>query len=207
MKSRVPVIIAFLLLTLVAVPAFAAGPYVGAEGGAVFLSTSTFTPEGGGGGDLKSKTGYGLGLLGGFDFGMWRLEGEFAYRKNDNKEITNPTEPVSGDVSTMALMVNGYYDFRMVSPTFVPYIGGGIGGARVAAKLIDSAGVTMIDEASNVFAYQFAAGVGFPISKELTLDLGYKYFATAEPEFESHGTKVKGEYASHNIFLGARYNF
>ena len=27
----------------------------------------------------------------------------------------------------MALMANGLYDFRMVSPTFVPYLGGGLG--------------------------------------------------------------------------------
>jgi opacity protein-like surface antigen len=174
-----------------AAPALATGPYVGGNAGAVFLSDSTL-----GSADLKFDTGYGLGLLGGFDFGTYRLEGEFAYRKNDNKEIT-------GDTSSVALMANGYYDFRMVSPTFVPYIGGGLGFARVSEK------ATIIDDSDMVFAYQFATGVGFAISKELTLDLGYKYFATTDPSFEvsGSGAKIDVEYKSHNLFLGARFSF
>ena len=60
-----------------------------------------------------------------------------------------------------------------------------------------------------VFAYQAAAGVGYAVSKEVTLDLGYKYFATAKPSFKVLGTavKVEGEYMSHNLLLGVRYNF
>jgi opacity protein-like surface antigen len=213
MKSRSVFAVFVLALSFIAAPALAAGPYVGGNLSAVFLSTSTFVASDNAAdrSDLKSKTGFGLGLVGGYDFGTWRAEGEFAYRKNNNKEITfagDPTEPVSGDLSSMALMVNGYYDFRTVSPTVVPYLGAGIGGATVKAKLIHQDGSTIIDKSDTVFAYQLAAGVGYAISKELTLDLGYKYFATAKPEFKGDdGTKGKGEYASHNIFLGARYGF
>jgi len=213
MKRRTTGYIAFLLLTLIAMPAFAAGPYVGGNVGAVLLSTSSFaaTDNAADGGELKNKTGFGLGLVGGFDFGTYRLEGEFAYRKNNNKEVTftgDPTEPLTGDVSSMALMVNGYYDFRTVSPTFVPYLGAGIGGARVKGKMIHQDSSTIVSDSDTVFAYQFAAGIGYVVSKELTLDLGYKYFATAKPEFQDpDGKKIKGEYASHNIYLGARFGF
>ena len=211
MKSSMALVVCIVAMALFTAPAFAAGPYVGAEGGAVFLSNSTFSDPGGDV-DLKSKTGFGLGVFGGMDFGTYRVEGEFAYRRNNNKEISDPsgTFTVGGDYSSMALMVNGYYDFRMVSPSVVPYLGGGIGGARVSFKATDPAtGVTGIDDNDMVFAYQFAAGVGFPISNQLTLDLGYKYFATAKPSFEpiGGGTQVDGEYASHNIFLGARFSF
>jgi len=199
-------------MAFVAAPALAAGPYIGGEAGAVFLSTAKFTSDNtADNSEVKSKTGFGLGLLGGFDFGTYRLEGEFAYRKNNLKEITfvgSSTEPVSGDVSSMALLVNGYYDFRMVSPTFVPYLGLGLGGARVKAKVIHQDGSTIADDSDTVFAYQLAAGVGYAVSKEVTLDLGYKYFATAKPEIrDANGVKGKGEYQTHNIFLGARYSF
>jgi opacity protein-like surface antigen len=204
----------FVALAFFAVPALAAGPYVGGEAGAVFLSESTFSVAGIDQGDAKFKTGYGLGLLGGFDFGTWRAEGEFAWRKNDNKEFSSGgvTDPLSGDVSSMALMANGYYDFRMVSPTFVPYIGGGLGFARVSLEAVDPTvgGGTFIDDSDTVFAYQFSAGVGFVVSKQLTIDLGYKYFATTDPEFEvigGGGVKAEAEYQSHNLFLGARYSF
>lgn len=211
MKSRMAFVLCIVAVAFFAAPALAAGPYVGGEAGAVFLSESTFTSPGGDT-DLKTKTGFGLGLLGGFDYGTYRVEGEFAYRRNNNKEATSggTTDPVGGDYSSMALMVNGYYDFRMVSPTFVPYIGGGLGGARVSLKATDPAtGSADIDDDDILFAYQFATGVGFAVNKQLTLDLGYKYFATANPSFEptGGGVKVDGEYASHNLFLGARYSF
>lgn len=211
MKSSMALVVCIVAMALFTAPAFAAGPYVGAEGGAVFLSDSTFSSTGGDT-DLKAKTGFGLGAFGGMDFGTYRVEGEFAYRRNNNKEATSggTTDPVGGDYSSMALMVNGYYDFRMVSPSVVPYIGGGLGGARVSLKATDPAtGSTDIDDNDIVFAYQFAAGVGFPISNQLTLDLGYKYFATANPSFDpvGGGTQVDGEYASHNLFLGARFSF
>ena len=213
MKGRTPIIVVFLLLTLTSVSAFAAGPYVGGEVGAVFLSDSTFTSPGNPDIDLKSKTGFGLGLIGGFDFGTYRLEGEFAYRRNNNDEATDDvgTFPVGGDYSTMALLVNGFYDFRMVSSTFVPYLGIGLGGARVSAKGTEPTSGAFVDDSDMVFAYQLAAGIGYAVSKGITIDLGYKYFATAKPEFDFTadfgGGKAEAEYASHNIFLGLRYGF
>jgi opacity protein-like surface antigen len=111
----------------------------------------------------------------------------------------------------MALLVNGFYDFRMVSPTFVPYLGLGLGGARITAKGGEPTTGAFVDDSTMVFAYQLAAGLGYVVSKEITVDLGYKYFATAKPDFDFTasfgGGKVKAEYASHNVFLGLRYNF
>lgn len=209
MKSKAPVFLVFLLLTVLAVPAFAAGPYVGVEGGATFLQKAKVTgdfPDF----DLKTDTGFGLGVVGGFDFGTYRLEGEFAYRRNNNKEVSGGgiTGNIGGDFSSMALMVNGYYDFKMVSPIVYPYLGVGIGGARDSLKVTDDVG-TVLDDDKFVFAYQAAAGVAYNVTKELTLDLGYKYFATTKPEFEESagGAKAKVEYMSHNIFLGVRYSF
>ena len=213
MKSRMAFVLCIVAVVFFAAPALAAGPYVGGHAGAVFLSDSTFEAAGISIGDAKFDTGYGLGVVGGYDYGTWRLEGEFTYRVNDNKEITSGgiTDPVGGDTSSMALMVNAYYDFRTVSPTFVPYLGVGIGGARVAAEVTDpTTATTVIDDSDMVLAYQVAAGVGFVVNKQITIDLGYKYFATADPSFEisgAGGVKLDAEYASHNIFLGLRYSF
>ncbi len=209
MKSRMAFMFCIVVVAFFAAPALAAGPYVGAQAGAVFLDDASFSGTGGSG-DIKFDTGYGAGVFGGFDYGTWRLEGEFTYRKSDNKDgtiIGLGSGPVDGDTSSMALMLNAYYDFRMVSPTFVPYIGGGVGGARVSADA-SLGGVQLLDDDDMVFAYQLAAGVGFVVNPQLTIDLGYKYFATADPSYEvSGGGSVDGEYKSHNVFLGARFNF
>ena len=209
MKNGCPAFLVLLLLTVFSLPAFAAGPYVGVEGGGAFLQKSKITGEGTSDVDLKTKTGYGVGAVGGYDFGTYRLEGEFAYRRNDNKDVTGGLSGnVGGDFSNMALLVNGFYDFKMVSPVVYPYVGAGIGGARASLKVTDDAGVTQVDNNKTVFAYQLAAGVAYNVMKELTLDLGYKFFATAKPEFEvTGGGKAKAEYMSHDIFLTARYNF
>ena len=206
MKRRAPVFIVVLLLAILAVPAFAAGPYLGVEGGVTFLSDASVSGPGLSG-DLEYKTGFGAGVVGGFDFGTYRLEGEFVYRLNDHDQFSGSfSGPVDGDTSSWALMVNGYYDFKMVSPTIVPYIGIGIGGASISVDA--TAPGVRVDDDDLVFAYQAMAGVGFVVNKQVTIDLGYKYFATADPSFELvGGGTVDSEYSSHNVFLGLRYNF
>lgn len=54
-----------------------------------------------------------------------------------------------------------------------------------------------------MFAYQVGAGVGYALTPQVTLDVKYRYFATADPDFD--GTDM--EYASHNIYAGIRLDF
>src|SRR5215469_13196791 len=64
-----------------------------------------------------------------------RVEGEVAYRSNhvNGIEITPPsvTFPATGHINSLAFMANGYYDFLNSTP-FTPYLGGGVGAARVS---------------------------------------------------------------------------
>ena len=59
------------------------------------------------------------------------------------------------------------------------------------------------DDDDIVFAYQLGAGIGYGISENLTIQAGYRYFATADPDFS--GTEA--EVASHDIYLGMRFYF
>ena len=143
--------------------------------------------------DMEFKPGYGIAAIGGYDYGDFRLEGEITYRTNDIDTISMSTmslNDVDADVSTLSLMVNGFYDVETDTP-FAPYIGGGVGFANVD---LDS-------EDDIVFAYQLGLGVGYAIDENVTLDLGYRYFATSNPEFEGG---IEAEYTSHNIVLGIR---
>jgi len=52
------------------------------------------------------------------------------------------------------------------------------------------------------------AGVGFNISSKTTLTVGYRYFATTNPEFDDlSGVPFDSEYQSHNINVGIRIAF
>src|SRR3990170_4675645 len=102
MKSKMLFVLCFLAVSVFAAPAFAVGPYVGLEGGVVILSDSTLSGPGGSA-DLKYDPGFGAGVFGGYDYGTWRLEAEFAYRTNDHDEISGfgLSTSADGDTSSM----------------------------------------------------------------------------------------------------------
>ena len=176
-------------------------------------------------GATQSDTGLALGAAAGYDFGTFRLEGEIAYQKNDlNKGRLDDgtTLKFSGDISTLAFLVNGYYDFVNKS-AFTPFITAGIGFARISwdasADVIDGvpdgndegprpavrqvSGNTGLSDDDTVFAYQVGAGVAYAVTDRVSIDLKYRYFGTSDPKFGD----VKAQCSSNNIYLGVRYNF
>jgi len=152
----------------------------------------------------------GLALAGAIGTGFSnnvRIEIELAYQKNDLDKITaNVSIPgvgsgsgslgLDGDVSSIAGLLNGYYDFKNTS-AFTPFISGGIGMANVEFDAYGSS------DDDTVFAYQVGLGIGYAINEKVSLDLKYRYFGTADLEFDT--TEV--EYSSHNIYAGVRIGF
>lgn len=149
--------------------------------------------------DVESDDGLALGVAVGYGFGNIRAEGEIAYQKNDLDKVSVGGESfdLSGDTSSLAFLLNGYYDFKNKS-AFTPFISAGLGLAKV--EISDDEG---LDEDDTVFAYQVGAGVGYAINEKVTLDLKYRYFATSDPEFDT----TEMEYSSHNFYAGIRVAF
>ncbi|MCD6486054.1 MAG: porin family protein [Syntrophobacterales bacterium] len=195
-----------VLFVLMCSPAFAAGNfYVTPQVGVTFLNDADLS-EGVEEATLSFDTGYGAGISGGYDFGMIRVEAEAGYRKNDFDTISAPGEgefSVSGDITAMSLLLNCFVDFE-TGTNFTPYAGAGIGAAKVE---FEASGEGDISEDDTVFAYQFVAGVGYAFTENVTLDVSYRYFATADPTFENGEGKMEAEYGSHNIFMGVRFSF
>ena len=119
------------------------------------------------------------------------------------------TETIQASYNSTNLMVNGYFDL----PThgrFTPYIGGGVGVARVelnerrtvtctplnnvgtvvqtcgppapGAAGVTVADVEVVDRTSTeyLFAYQVAVGTAYQLTDNLALDVGYTYFSTGD---------------------------
>lgn len=204
MKRNLVVLSGCALAFLLASPAYSAdatvGPYVSANLGLVMPSDSDGTVDGAPGLDFKTTydAGWALGAALGYNFGAVRAEGEVAYQKADEDKVSwaGGTFDSTATISAFSFLVNGYYDF-VNSSAFTPYLSAGLGFATL--KWADDGWST--DD--TVFAYQVGAGVGYAMSKNVTLDAKYRYFATADAKFDT--TKV--EFASHNVLFGIRVNF
>ncbi|MHA7872751.1 MAG: outer membrane protein [Hyphococcus sp.] len=88
-----------------------------------------------------------------------------------------------GDVSTIFVMANLFYDLETGTP-FKPYIGAGAGVGFVDVQYTPSA-TTIIDDNSTQFAYQAMAGVAYEVSPTTELFAGYRYRATLNPEVDA----------------------
>jgi outer membrane protein OmpA-like peptidoglycan-associated protein len=141
--------------------------------------------------------GYGNGI---------RVELEGGYRTNDVDKASTGT--ANGDTNAWSLMLNGLYDVN-TGTSFTPYIGAGLGLARVKFDDVTvPGGTTRIDDSDTTFAYQGLLGIAYTLAPQWKIDLGYRYFVAHDPEFNaSTGAKVESEYRSHTVLLALRYEF
>ena len=196
-----------MLLTSISFAMAAQGPYISAQLGAGFLQDIDMS-EPGITATVESDPGLALGVAAGYNFGMFRLEGEIGYQKNDFDKVRIcagglcASGSATGDITNTYFLVNGYFDF-VNSTRFTPYISAGIGMAKIEVNDFSVLGVRIGSEDDTVFAYQVGVGVGFAVTGNVTIDLKYRYFATDDPDFA--GTKA--EYKTHNVYLGLRYTF
>lgn len=161
--------------------------------------------------DVNLKTGFGaFGGLG-YDFGYFRAEGEFGYRKNNIDSLSGfgLTVDASGDATVTSGMANLYYDFAMQDPKWSPYIGGGIGYARVSVNDVEVAGVPVLDDDDSALAGQAMVGLAYAISDSVEIFGGYRFFLTDSLKLRdtsSSENDVKG-LRIHQAEAGVRFRF
>jgi opacity protein-like surface antigen len=226
MKTR---IIAFVALAIFSIPALCSaeksrqGPYVSAFIGAAIPGDQTVSSYDYYFGraysdDVSFNTGVYTGATGGYDSGFVRLEGELAYRYNEIDTVTDrfngiKFQNVNGDIGVFSTMFNIFFDIHNSSPV-TPYLGGGIGFASMYLSDTTANGFLLYGEGyDTVFAYQFGAGVDIALNRNMSLDLGYRYFMTDTANFESdyyynfNPVTASFKYESHNVAVGFKYKF
>ena len=125
--------------------------------------------------------GEGLALSGAIGFQYARTRTELEYRRMtpsiDSVAYSGgaapAVAPVNEDFEVQALMSNVYFDFVNRS-RFTPYVGVGVGGARVENEL---------GERDAAFAYQGRAGVEVVISDRLSVGAEYVYLRTLDVKY------------------------
>src|SRR6185369_15830224 len=179
--------------------------------------------------DINHNMGFDADLIGGYDFGMFRLEGEIAYKraKHDKYEIdpnapgpfpgggTQPVVPgasidADGRSSVLTGMVNALLDLD-VSPGTSFYAGGGIGLARVSMT-IDKLGTQKLHfKDTDNLAWQIIAGVRTAVSSNIDAGLKYRFLSagTLKSDFfgAPPGMEGRSSFQSHSIMASLIYNF
>ncbi|MEM9706094.1 MAG: P44/Msp2 family outer membrane protein [Pseudomonadota bacterium] len=83
-----------------------------------------------------------------------------------------------GDVSTVFVFANLYYDIDLGGPV-TPYVGIGIGGAFANVEFVPS-GVGIIDDSASAVAGQIMAGLSVEVSPQIEAFAGYRYRAASD---------------------------
>lgn len=164
---------------------------------------------------VELDPGVNIGATGGFDFGYFRMEGELSYKNGDITTISDRSgayryHNVDGTLGAFAMMFNTFFDLHNSSPV-TPYLGGGIGFATVHLSDTfvpgDPVPIYQADDDS-VFAYQAGAGLEIAFNRTLSLDLGYRYFATSKARFDTNrDITTELTFQSHNAAAGLRVKF
>lgn len=93
-------------------------------------------------------------------------------------------------IGNVPLLANATLSLPIPHTNIVPYLGAGVGGAVAvfdARDFSNQVGTQFVtvdgSDSEAVFAYQAFAGVRFLLTPNLSLGVGYKYFATGNPTF------------------------
>jgi opacity protein-like surface antigen len=182
---------ATLALFMMTAPVFAADPvppaadwYVSVFGGAAFSQDIDYDLFQSGvqayDGHQELDTGFLVG--GAIGTRLWdavRAEIEVSYQRNKAGDVLydNPGNyPYDGNGYSDAIYVlgNAWYDIP-VSEDIVPYLGGGAGIAFVKQDIDQPDDTFGPSGRDSGFAFQLGGGVGFSLTDNIVLDVGYRF--------------------------------
>jgi opacity protein-like surface antigen len=164
---------------------------------------------------VEFDPGINIGGTAGYDYGFLRLEGELSYKHGEIATITDQINGqrfhnADGNLGALAVMFNGFFDLHNDSPV-TPYVGGGIGFAamHLSDTFVSEYGPPIYQQDDDsVFAYQAGAGLEIAFNQRLSLDLGYRYFATSKAKFGSdRDITTELKFQSHNVAIGLRVKY
>lgn len=214
-----------LMLTMPAAAQAQDGPYVALRGGLNFMGDSDVDiPQDTSpiydslsydtGVSVSGAAGYSFDLDGdpskGFEI---RPEVELGYKYNslDSIGLTpaggTGSNSLDGEFSQFNGMANVWVGYQI--GRFTPYVGGGVGLARVSVNdLEDNALNNRLDDSDTVFAYQVGVGAAYSLTTAIDVTLDYRYMGMDTAEYTSPGgAGVEIEHDNHSAMVGIQYGF
>lgn len=183
------------------------------------VDPTVYNAELGGGGVYEAGIGCGSGSRG--------LRGDITFGFRPGRKFNGDVDilinsvpvdpPIATKIDSYTAMVNGYYDFGNFGG-FVPYVGAGVGIALHDMDYVTinhpgspnpQHGDTKVD-----VAWSLMAGVGYQISSNAVLDIGYRYIDMGSAQSNQgdiaqvlNPKLIVDDMTAHEIKIGLRYHF
>jgi OmpA-OmpF porin, OOP family len=185
--------------------------YIGAEAGFTSLPDQTDTITGVTSATAHFDNGFNAGVRAGYEWGAWRFEEEYTYRRNGAHSLAAPgftLNAVGGNRHTNSFMTNVLYDFTVGWP-ITPHLGFGVGATDVFDGLKIPGIGQFLNNSSWQFGYQGIAGIRYNLNPTLTLDLDYRYMAAIGPTLAIPNIPLRYHtgYYTHNFVASVIYRF
>ncbi len=126
-----------------------------------------------------------------------------------NKLLAGDGAKISGSISSLDVALSVYYDVDTGS-AIAPYLGVGGGMSQVTVNAKQELYPDLVHNDSLwALSFQAAAGIGYEVTEDLTVALGYRLIGTLEGNFSKYDTTKRktGMTLNHNVELGLRYSF
>ncbi len=141
----------------------------------------------------------------------FRIEGEFAWRRNDGKNLSfNGIDRsiAAKGAETYGLLFNVFYDFDL-GTGFTPYVGGGVGVDFITNEFLY--GPVVFEDSDTVLAWQAMAGFSVPVTETIDAFIDARYHTAIGPNFTrtspaDTGVSLDSEYDTFSISVGWRFN-
>ena len=179
--------------------------YFGLEAGPLWAKDTNVEAEGEEVFEVEHKMGVDGDMIAGYDFGMFRVEAELAYKRSEHDTYADDEEEFDGDgrTSVYSGMINGMVD---VGPDhdYAFYAGAGIGLAQVTHVFENGDdGFKLRDRG---MAWQAFAGVRKSVSQYFEIGAKYRYF-NADADDSIEGVDFDADYKSHSILFSLIHSF
>jgi len=164
-------------------------------------------------GTAEFDGGFAAGATGGYRFNNnWRLEGEFMYRTSelDRADIPGVGTFTDGDYSSVAIGVNGLYDFNLFgSDKARAYAGAGIAWLQEIDIDFDENGVESSYSGDDL-GFQVMLGARYDMSERWFLETDIRYFFASDIEMTAEGDavgRVVADYEPLSVTAGIGWRF
>ena len=164
-------------------------------------------------GKIKNDSGFMAGGSVGYNYtNNLSVELAWDYRSNDSKtNFSDGSRFNDGDFASNIFFVNGRYTFDPVAKTNLrPYIGGGFGYVEEIDVDLKFGGVERSYSKNSEMAYQFMAGITYPLTEKIDLDAGLRYVRVDNIKLKGEsdsGELRKVDYDPLSLAVGLSYKF